>query len=84
MFIDANVMRFLLFFCLIAMAAFGFVYLSRRQLSFWKYLFCVAVIIFLPMFGPFWVIAARPGKRRPNISPDPPRWFMSLYEKGSR
>jgi hypothetical protein len=84
MLIDANVMRFLLFFTLIGMAAWGLAYLYRRQLTFWGYLFCAAVIIFLPLFGPFWVIALRPGKRRPNVSPDPPHWFIHLSQRVNR
>jgi energy-converting hydrogenase Eha subunit H len=84
MIIDASVIRFLLFFCLVAMAAFGLVYLSRRQLSVWGYIFCLTVIICLPLFGPFWVIAARPGKRRPGVSPNPPDWFLQLYRKVNR
>jgi hypothetical protein len=79
--IDATVIRSLLILCLVGMAAFGFSYLSRRQLKAWQMVFYGAIILCLPLFGPFWVIALRPGKRRENVSPDPPHWFLWLSQK---
>ncbi|MFZ6026949.1 MAG: hypothetical protein ACOYYS_04470 [Chloroflexota bacterium] len=84
MWIDANVMRFLLAFFIIAMAALGLAYLSRRQLPFLGYIVCTIIILCLPAFGPFWVIAVRPGKRRAGVSPNPPRWFVWLNQKTSK
>src|SRR5512145_554427 len=74
MIIDTHVMRFLLVFFLIGMATLGLFYLSRRQLPFWGYIFYAAIILFLPAFGPFWVIAIRPGKLRSNIRQHSPGW----------
>jgi len=79
--IDATVMRVLLGFFVIGMALFGLAYLSRRALTPFGYLFYGALVIFIPVLGPFWVIALRPGKRRAGVSPNPPRWFIWLGDK---
>jgi hypothetical protein len=38
-------------------------YLSRRRLTLGEWLFWGALTVFVPVFGPFFVISARPGPR---------------------
>lgn len=81
MLIDADIIRMLLICFLLGMMALGLIYLSRRSLSFWGYLFYGLIVILLPIFGPFWVIAVRPGKHRLGVSLQPPNWFLWLSQK---
>lgn len=39
-------------------------YLSRRRLTFGEWVFWGLVAVTVPVFGPFFVIAARPGPRQ--------------------
>jgi hypothetical protein len=42
-------------------------YLRRRKMPCWAYAFWGAFALLLPAFGPFFVIALRPGERRRPI-----------------
>lgn len=44
----------------------AFSYLARRRLTLGEWFFWGAVALFLPVFGPFFVISARPGPRTPR------------------
>jgi hypothetical protein len=61
---DAFILRFLL--AAYGIGAFlitGF-YLRYRRVTFGEYVFWGTVALLLPVFGPFFVIAARPGPRK--------------------
>ncbi|MEJ2706745.1 MAG: hypothetical protein P8074_03930 [Anaerolineales bacterium] len=66
MFITPQVMRTLLFVCMIGMAILAAVYLSRRRLSFYDYLAWGLLAILVPVIGPFLVILSRPGEWHPQ------------------
>ena len=42
-------------------------YLQHRKMSAWAYAFWGAFALLLPAFGPFFVIAYRPGERRRTV-----------------
>ena len=80
---NADTMRVLLVFFLVAIFLVAVSYLRRRKMSTWAYAFWGTFALLLPAFGPFFVIAYRPGelvhrkrgrqksglKRRHNIQP---------------
>jgi hypothetical protein len=61
MLLSADLMRFLLLLCIIGLAFLAAFSLRGRSLSFLGYLGWGALIIFLPLIGPFLVILFRPG-----------------------
>ncbi len=64
MLISPEVMHTLLYTFLIAMALIAGLYLRRRSLPLTGYLFYAALIVFVPLLGPFLTIAIRPGTPR--------------------
>lgn len=66
MFVSPEVMLTLLYAFLVVMALIAGLYLRRRSLPLTGYLFYAALIVFIPLLGPFLTIAIRPGTpRRP-------------------
>ena len=59
-----EVLRALLLFSILSMAFLSFYFLSRRQLSWREYLLFGLFSALVPVFGPFLVIALRPGIKR--------------------
>jgi hypothetical protein len=59
-----DILRILLLTAILCMAFLSFIYLSRRQLSWKEYLLLGLFSAMVPVFGPFLVIALRPGVRR--------------------
>lgn len=70
---NAENLRTLLVVYIALSAGFAFFYMARRRLTFGGWLFWGLVAVFVPIFGPFFVISARPGprqlRRRPNHPP---------------
>jgi hypothetical protein len=62
MFLSADVMRLLLLACLIGMALLAGGYLRRRQLTMFELLWCGALIILVPLLGPYLVMLMQPGE----------------------
>lgn len=62
--ISPDVMRSLLFICLLGMALLAAAYLRRRNLSLSAYLGWGLLIVLVPLLGPFLVILLRPGEPR--------------------
>jgi hypothetical protein len=63
----AQTLRTLLVIFFMAMFLLAVTYLRRRKMSCWAYTFWGAFALLLPVFGPFFVIAYRPGERRKAI-----------------
>jgi len=59
---DADVLRSILIFFLVAIYLISISFLSRRKLSVWAYAFWGIFALLLPAFGPFFLIAYRPGE----------------------
>lgn len=59
---NANALRFFLGFFLLAIFLLSVSYLRRRKMSCWAYAFWGTFALLLPAFGPFFVIAYRPGE----------------------
>ena len=59
---NADALRLFLGFFLISIFLLAVLYLSRRKMSCWAYAFWGTFALLLPAFGPFFVIAYRPGK----------------------
>ena len=57
----ADSMRTLLFVCLIGMLLIAVLYLRQRKMSTLAYMLWGLLALFLPILGPYIVIAARPG-----------------------
>lgn len=66
MLISPDVMRALLWLCLIGMALLAAFYLRQRSLSIYGYLGYSLLILLVPLLGPFLVILSRPGAARPS------------------
>jgi hypothetical protein len=64
-----DVMRLLLFLCLLGMAVLAAFYLRERRLSPAAYLGWGLLIILLPLLGPFLVIILQPGALRQRTTP---------------
>ncbi len=64
----ADVVRALILLDIVAMALFAIFYLRQRPLSWLAFLGWGLLAVLVPVFGPFLVIAARPGgaRRRPR------------------
>jgi energy-converting hydrogenase Eha subunit H len=62
MLLSADVMRLLLFLCLLGMAIVAALFLRSRSISLTAYLMWGLLIILVPLFGPFVVILAHPGE----------------------
>lgn len=60
----AEIIRFLLLLDIIGMGLLCMFYLSRRSLSWVEYLAWGVFATIIPVFGPFLVIALRPGLPR--------------------
>lgn len=60
----ADTLRLLLFICLIGMLVLAVLYLRRRKLSGLAYVMWGLLALFLPVLGPYLVIALRPGEQR--------------------
>ncbi len=64
-------MRVILGLSVMGMALLAIFYLRQRRMSFHEYLAWGLFAVFVPLFGPFWVIYMQPGKpfwpRRKNI-----------------
>ena len=59
---NADVLRAVLVLFLVAIFLVALSYLRRRKMSAWAYAFWGTFALLLPAFGPFFVIAYRPGK----------------------
>jgi pilus assembly protein TadC len=59
-----DILRTLLLTAILSMAFLSFFYLSRRRLSWNEYLLLGLFSALVPVFGPFLVIALRPGVKR--------------------
>jgi hypothetical protein len=55
-------MRILMGLGMLGMAFLAIFYLRRRRMPFEQFLAWGLVAIFIPVFGPFWVIYMRPGR----------------------
>jgi membrane-bound metal-dependent hydrolase YbcI (DUF457 family) len=62
MLISAGVMRLFLGLGVMVMALMAIFYLRQRRMPFHEYLAWGLMAIFMPVFGPFWVIYMRPGQ----------------------
>ncbi|MCG2784942.1 MAG: hypothetical protein L6461_07530 [Anaerolineae bacterium] len=58
-----EILRVLLLVYLGISLVVAFAYLSRRRLTLGEWFFWGLVAVMLPVFGPFFVISARPGPR---------------------
>jgi len=52
----------------------AFFYLYYRQVTLGEFVFWGCFALFIPIFGPFFVIAARPGPRRRTPKRNPSFW----------
>jgi len=59
---NADALRVLLIIFLVAIFLVSISYLRRRKMSTWAYAFWGTIALLLPAFGPFFVIAYRPGE----------------------
>jgi hypothetical protein len=62
MLISAGVMRLLLGTSVMGMALLAIFYLRQRRMPFDEFLAWGLLAIFVPVFGPFWVIYKHPGR----------------------
>lgn len=60
----ADILRWMLFLCLIGMLVFAVLFLQKRKLSTFSYVLWGLLAIMLPILGPYLVIAMRPGEPR--------------------
>jgi RsiW-degrading membrane proteinase PrsW (M82 family) len=63
---NVDALRVLLIIFLVAMFLLAVFYLSRRKMSKLAYAFWGIFALLLPAFGPFFVIAYRPGEMAPR------------------
>jgi hypothetical protein len=61
-----DVLRVFLVIYLVISLVIAFFYLARRRLTLGEWFFWGLVAVTLPVFGPFFVISARPGPRQPR------------------
>jgi len=59
---NADTLRTLLIIFFVAIFLVSISYLQRRKMSCWAYAFWGTFALLLPAFGPFFVIAYRPGE----------------------
>jgi hypothetical protein len=77
---NAETLRTLLLAYIVLSVAIAFVYMARRRLTFGEWVFWGLIAILLPVFGPFFVISARPGPRPPRrLPPQPPQPAHSAH-----
>lgn len=69
-----DVLRTLLVLDIVGSAVLAVIYLSRRPLSAYAFFAWGLLAVLLPVIGPFVVIAARPGTRRPSSGTPLIRW----------
>jgi len=62
MFLSPEVLNAFLLLCIIGMAILAAFYLGRRELSPLEYIGWGALILFIPLLGPFLVILLHPGR----------------------
>ena len=67
MLLSPDAMRLLLFFSMLGMAVLAAFFLRGRSLSLREYIIWGAVIVLLPLVGPFLAILLRPGHSRNHI-----------------
>jgi len=65
---NAETLRTLLIIFFVAMFLVSISYLQRRKMSCWAYALWGMFALLLPAFGPFFVIAYRPGEHAPRKS----------------
>lgn len=65
----AGVIRVVLITDILGMALLALFYLRQRRMVWSAYCFWAAIALFLPVLGPFLVIAGRPGTRHPDPFP---------------
>lgn len=66
--ISPDIMRILLYLCLLGMALLAAFYLRGRSLSRLEYLKWGLLLLLVPLLGPFLVIISTPGKpQRPTM-----------------
>lgn len=61
-----DVLRVFLVIYIAISLVIAFFYLARRRLTLGEWIFWGLVAVTLPVFGPFFVISARPGPRPPR------------------
>jgi hypothetical protein len=61
-----DVLRIILAIYLVVSLFIAIAYLSRRHLTLGEWFFWGSVAVLIPVFGPFFVISARPGPRQPR------------------
>lgn len=71
MLLSPGVMRGLLLLCMVGMVVLAGLYLRRRPLSTLQYLGWGALVLLLPLVGPFLAILLEPGSRRRRRSRRP-------------
>jgi len=62
MLISAGIMRAILGAGILGMALLAVLYLRQRRMSLHEYLAWGLLVVFVPLFGPFWVIYTHPGQ----------------------
>lgn len=65
----AGVIRIVLVVDIIAMALLAFFYLRQRRLPLISYCLWGLIVLLVPLFGPFLLIACRPGEWHPDPFP---------------
>jgi hypothetical protein len=63
---NAETLRTILIIFFVAFFLVSISYLQRRKMSCWAYAFWGTFALLLPAFGPFFVIAYRPGEHAPR------------------
>ena len=63
---NAETLRTLLIIFFVVIFLVSISYLQRRKMSCWAYTFWGTLALLLPAFGPFFVIAYRPGELAPR------------------
>jgi hypothetical protein len=69
----AEILRILLGAYLVLSLALAITYLARRRLTLGEWFFWGGLALIIPVFGPFFVISARPGPRQPSRRPHLPK-----------
>jgi hypothetical protein len=64
-----GIVRTILLIDIVAMALLALFYLRERRMSWAQYCVWGAVIIFVPVLGPFLAISKRPGEKHPDPFP---------------
>jgi len=64
--LTSDILRAVLLSAMMGMAILSFIYLSQRRLNWGEYLLLGLFSALIPVFGPFLVIALKPGIKRPS------------------